>query len=136
MKSEQSFLIEFWQRIMHLSFDWDTNEMSILLQAKLAKPLMGTARIVINSLHIKGDVRIISFLLTPTVRSCNFSAYVAQQVNSWNSIDSLKRAITFIWFQLHSLIKISGMPVSLPFDLNQIIVAFTGPTCAKDILVL
>ena len=52
---------------MHLNFDWDTNEMSILLQAKLAKPLMGTARIVINSLHIKGDVRIVSFPLPSTV---------------------------------------------------------------------
>jgi hypothetical protein len=41
---------------MQLGFDWDTNEMSILILAKLAKPLIGTARIVINSLHIKGDV--------------------------------------------------------------------------------
>lgn len=36
--------------------------MSILLLAKLAKPLMGTARIVINSLHIKGDVCIVAIL--------------------------------------------------------------------------
>ncbi|XP_058722425.1 synaptotagmin-5-like [Vicia villosa] len=48
------------QRVMQLGFDWDTNEMSILMLAKLAKPLMGTARIVINSLHIKGDL-----ILTP-----------------------------------------------------------------------
>lgn len=41
---------------MRLGFDWDTTDMSILLHAKLAKPFMGTARIVINSLHIKGDV--------------------------------------------------------------------------------
>lgn len=41
-----------------MGFDWDTSDMSILLQAKLAKPLYGTARIVINSLHIKGHVRI------------------------------------------------------------------------------
>jgi hypothetical protein len=41
---------------MNLGFDWDTSDMSILLLAKLAKPLMGTARIVINSLHIKGEV--------------------------------------------------------------------------------
>jgi hypothetical protein len=41
---------------MHLGFDWDSKDMSILLLAKLAKPLMGTARIVINSLHIKGEV--------------------------------------------------------------------------------
>ncbi|GLT64210.1 hypothetical protein SLA2020_367170 [Shorea laevis] len=44
------------QRIMRLGFDWDTTDMSILLLAKLAKPFMGTARIVINSLHIKGDL--------------------------------------------------------------------------------
>lgn len=50
------FLFAFLQRIMRLGFDWDTTDMSILLLAKLAKPLMGTARIVINSLHIKGDV--------------------------------------------------------------------------------
>ncbi|XP_022924106.1 synaptotagmin-5-like [Cucurbita moschata] len=66
------------ERIMHLNFDWDTNEMSILLQAKLAKPLMGTARIVINSLHIKGDLVLMpildgkavlfSFVTTPDVR--------------------------------------------------------------------
>ncbi|KAL4012666.1 hypothetical protein IC575_029776 [Cucumis melo] len=66
------------ERIMHLSFDWDTNEMSILLQAKLGKPFMGTARIVINSLHIKGDLVLMpildgravlfSFVTTPDVR--------------------------------------------------------------------
>ncbi|KAK1565162.1 hypothetical protein Q3G72_020185 [Acer saccharum] len=66
------------QRIMHLGFDWDTNDMSILLLAKLAKPLLGTARIVINSLHIKGDLMLMpildgkavlySFVTTPEVR--------------------------------------------------------------------
>ncbi|KAB2609517.1 synaptotagmin-5-like [Pyrus ussuriensis x Pyrus communis] len=66
------------QRLMRLGFDWDTNDMSILLQAKLAKPLMGTARIVINSLHIKGDLLLMpvlngksilySFLSAPEVR--------------------------------------------------------------------
>ena len=52
--------IFFWvlkQKIMRLGFDWDTTDLSIMLLAKLAKPLLGTARIVINSLHIKGDVR-------------------------------------------------------------------------------
>lgn len=48
------------QSVMRLGFDWDTNEMSVMLMAKLAKPLIGTARIVINSIHIKGDV-----LITP-----------------------------------------------------------------------
>ncbi|KAL0906439.1 hypothetical protein M5K25_024934 [Dendrobium thyrsiflorum] len=66
------------QSVMRLDFDWDTNEMSVLLLAKLAKPLMGTARIVINSIHIKGDVLITpildgqallySFESTPEVR--------------------------------------------------------------------
>ncbi|PON71697.1 C2 domain containing protein [Parasponia andersonii] len=50
------------QRMMRLGFDWDTNDMSILLQAKLAKPFMGTARIVINSLHIKGDLLLMPVL--------------------------------------------------------------------------
>ncbi|XP_042964292.1 synaptotagmin-5-like isoform X2 [Carya illinoinensis] len=50
------------RRIMRLGFDWDTTDMSILLLAKIAKPFMGTARIVINSLHIKGDL-----LLTPVL---------------------------------------------------------------------
>ena len=38
-----------------MGFDWDTTDISIMLLAKLAKP-MGTARIVINNLHIRGDV--------------------------------------------------------------------------------
>lgn len=45
-----------------MGFDWDTSDMSIMLVAKLGKPLMGTARIVINSLHIKGDVREVPYI--------------------------------------------------------------------------
>ncbi|KAK7358279.1 hypothetical protein VNO77_00206 [Canavalia gladiata] len=45
------------QRVLKLGFDWNTNEMSILMLAKLS---VGTAKIVINSLHIKGDL-----LVTP-----------------------------------------------------------------------
>ncbi|KAG6589542.1 Synaptotagmin-5, partial [Cucurbita argyrosperma subsp. sororia] len=66
------------QRIMRLGFDWDTNEISIMLQAKLAMPFTGTARIVINSIHIKGDLLfrpildgkaiLYSFVCTPEVR--------------------------------------------------------------------
>nr|GLL21967.1 synaptotagmin-5-like isoform X2 [Ipomoea trifida] len=66
------------QRILHMGFDWDTDDISVLLLAKLGKPLMGTARIVINSLHIKGDLQLIpvldgkailySFVSTPEVR--------------------------------------------------------------------
>ncbi|GMH14094.1 hypothetical protein Nepgr_015935 [Nepenthes gracilis] len=50
------------QRIMHLNFDWETSEMSIMLLAKLAKPFYGTARIVINHLHIKGDLQLMPVL--------------------------------------------------------------------------
>ncbi|TKY60932.1 Synaptotagmin-5 protein [Spatholobus suberectus] len=63
------------QRVLRMGFDWDTSEMSILMLAKLS---VGTARIVINSLHIKGDLLVIpildgkallySFLSTPEVR--------------------------------------------------------------------
>ncbi|PKI48319.1 extended synaptotagmin-1 [Punica granatum] len=66
------------QKILRMGFDWDTNDMSILLQAKLARPLYGTARIVINSLHIKGELLVMpvlegkallySFLSVPEVR--------------------------------------------------------------------
>ncbi|XP_034673142.1 synaptotagmin-5 isoform X2 [Vitis riparia] len=66
------------QKIMRLGFDWDTTDLSIMLLAKLAKPLLGTARIVINSLHIKGDLLLMpildgraflySFISTPEVR--------------------------------------------------------------------
>jgi len=31
--------------------------MNVMLLAKLAKPLIGTARIVVNQIHIKGDVK-------------------------------------------------------------------------------
>ncbi|GLJ11106.1 hypothetical protein SUGI_0143120 [Cryptomeria japonica] len=50
------------QPIMHMGFEWDTNEMSVLLAAKLAKPLRGMARIVINSIHLKGDLRFMPIL--------------------------------------------------------------------------
>lgn len=43
---------------MRASFDWDSDDVNILLSAKLAMPLMGTARIVVNSIHVKGNVRI------------------------------------------------------------------------------
>ncbi|KAF8022532.1 hypothetical protein BT93_F0141 [Corymbia citriodora subsp. variegata] len=65
------------QKIMRMGFDWDTSDMSILLHAKLAKP-MGNARIIINSLHIKGDLLLMpvldgkallySFMSVPEVR--------------------------------------------------------------------
>ncbi|XP_048500476.1 uncharacterized protein LOC104893574 isoform X2 [Beta vulgaris subsp. vulgaris] len=66
------------QRILHTSFIWETEEMSIMLLAKLAKPLYGTARIAINYLLIKGDLQLMpvldgravlySFVSVPEVR--------------------------------------------------------------------
>uniref|UniRef100_A0A2P2KH32 SMP-LTD domain-containing protein n=1 Tax=Rhizophora mucronata TaxID=61149 RepID=A0A2P2KH32_RHIMU len=66
------------QQIMHLGVDWDTSDMSIMLLTKVAKPLRGTARIVVNSLHIKGELVLMpvldgraflySFVSTPDVR--------------------------------------------------------------------
>ncbi|XP_058732343.1 synaptotagmin-5-like [Vicia villosa] len=63
------------QRVLKMGFDWDTSEMSILMVAKLS---VGAARIVINSLHIKGDLLVTpildgkallySFVSTPEVR--------------------------------------------------------------------
>ncbi|XP_073047805.1 uncharacterized protein [Primulina eburnea] len=65
------------QRVMHLGFDWDTTDIDILLSAKLAMQL-GTARIIVNSIHIKGDLLLVpildgkaivySFVSTPEVR--------------------------------------------------------------------
>ncbi|KAB2054753.1 hypothetical protein ES319_A12G276100v1 [Gossypium barbadense] len=66
------------QQVMHLGFDWDTTDISIMLLAKVAKPFFGTAKIVINSLRIKGDLLLMpildgkailySFVSTPEVR--------------------------------------------------------------------
>ncbi|KAL6007485.1 hypothetical protein ACLOJK_032983 [Asimina triloba] len=89
------------QRFMRMGFDWDTNDMSIMLHAKLAKPL-GTARIIINSIHIKGDLFFMpiidgqailySFESTPEVRigvafgsggSQNLPATELPGVSSW-----------------------------------------------------
>lgn len=66
------------QKVMQLDFDWDTNDISIMLLAKVAKPLIGTAKIVVNSLHIKGDLLLMpildgkallySFLSNPEIR--------------------------------------------------------------------
>ncbi|KAG2587215.1 hypothetical protein PVAP13_5NG125900 [Panicum virgatum] len=66
------------QQVMRLRFDWNSHEMSVMFLAKLAKPLIGTCRIVINSIHIKGDLLLspildgeailYSFESTPEVR--------------------------------------------------------------------
>lgn len=63
---------------MRLDFNWDTTDLSILLQAKLSMPFNRTARIVVNSLCIKGDILIrpilegrallYSFVSNPEVR--------------------------------------------------------------------
>nr|GMD86518.1 synaptotagmin-5-like isoform X2 [Ipomoea batatas] len=51
------------QRILHMGIDWDTTDIRAVLLAKLGKTLMGTTRIVINSLHIKGDDRYSTYIL-------------------------------------------------------------------------
>lgn len=66
------------QQVMRLGFDWNSHEMSVMFLAKLAKPLIGACRIVINSIHIKGDLLLspildgeailYSFESTPEVR--------------------------------------------------------------------
>lgn len=66
------------QQVMRLGFDWNSHEMSVMFLAKLAKPLIGACRIVINSIHIKGDLLLLpildgeailySFESTPEVR--------------------------------------------------------------------
>ncbi|KAG0567966.1 hypothetical protein KC19_7G175800 [Ceratodon purpureus] len=67
------------QPVLNMGFEWDTNEMSVLIAAKLGGPLRGkTARIIVNSIHVKGDLRILpildgqavlySFANTPEVR--------------------------------------------------------------------
>ncbi|CAL5326938.1 unnamed protein product [Camellia sinensis] len=66
------------QGIIRLGFDWDSTDVNILIFAKLARPLRGTARIVINSIHIKGELLLMpvldgkailySFFSTPEVR--------------------------------------------------------------------
>lgn len=56
-----SYAFMLSQKVLQLGFDWDSNEMSVMLLAKLAKPLIGAARIVINQIHIKGDVSSLAF---------------------------------------------------------------------------
>ncbi|CAD6239393.1 unnamed protein product [Miscanthus lutarioriparius] len=66
------------RQVMRLGFDWNSHEMSVMFLAKLAKPLIGACRIVINSIHIKGDLLLspildgeailYSFESTPEVR--------------------------------------------------------------------
>ena len=42
-----------------MGFEWDTNEMSVLIAAKLGNPFRGkTARFIVNSIHVKGDVSV------------------------------------------------------------------------------
>ncbi|XP_059644013.1 uncharacterized protein LOC132285804 [Cornus florida] len=90
------------QKIMRLGFDWDSTDMSIMLLAKVAKPFTGTARIVVNSIHMKGDLLLMpvldgkailySFVSTPDVRigvafgsggSQSLPATELPGVNSW-----------------------------------------------------
>lgn len=56
LKNQNADTLICEQRILHMGIDWDTTDIRAVLLAKLGKTLMGTTRIVINSLHIKGDV--------------------------------------------------------------------------------
>lgn len=63
-----------------MGFDWNTSEMSILMVAKLA---VGTARIVINSLHLKGDVcKITSFAFILASMTCNRAFSIIKEVTA------------------------------------------------------
>ncbi|MFS7962077.1 putative C2 domain, synaptotagmin-like mitochondrial-lipid-binding domain, C2 domain superfamily [Helianthus anomalus] len=63
------------QRFIRMGCDWDTSNISIMLLAKLA---MGSTRIVVNNVHVKGDLLLspildgkailYSFVSTPEVR--------------------------------------------------------------------
>lgn len=50
------------EQVLHTGFDWDTNEMSILLAVITAGPIKKRVLVVINSLHIKGDLRVVPIL--------------------------------------------------------------------------
>ncbi|XP_057811774.1 uncharacterized protein LOC131026009 isoform X1 [Salvia miltiorrhiza] len=58
------------QRILRCSFDWDSDDVNILLSAKLAMPLMGTARIVVNSIHVKGNLLFMPILEGKAIAYC------------------------------------------------------------------
>ncbi|MED6128720.1 hypothetical protein PIB30_100712, partial [Stylosanthes scabra] len=69
--------------ILNMGFDWDTSDMSILMFAKLVKPLIGTTRIMINNLHIKSNL-----LMTPTLDGKAF-------LYSFSSKPEVRIGITF-----------------------------------------
>lgn len=50
------------KRILRMGFEWDTNNVNIILLVKMARPLVGTGRIGINSLHIKGELLLMPIL--------------------------------------------------------------------------
>ncbi|XP_049934628.1 synaptotagmin-5 isoform X2 [Nymphaea colorata] len=50
------------QQVLHMDFEWKTNNMCIMLDTKLAMPFLGTKQILINSIHIKGDLCVLPIL--------------------------------------------------------------------------
>eukprot|EP00250_Pteridium_aquilinum_P010520 c19447_g1_i1 orf=1765-3852(+) len=50
------------EQALHMGFEWETNEMKVVLAAKLAGPFKGMVRFIINSLIIKGDLRVVPIL--------------------------------------------------------------------------
>lgn len=47
------------EQVLYMGFEWDTKEMKVLLAAKA---FTGIARFIVNSLYVKGDLRIVSIL--------------------------------------------------------------------------
>ncbi|EFJ29672.1 plant synaptotagmin [Selaginella moellendorffii] len=55
--------LEDCQPVLHMGFEWVSNEMSVLLAAKLSAPFAGkVARININSIQVRGDLRLVPIL--------------------------------------------------------------------------
>lgn len=50
------------EQVLHTGFHWDTNEMSILLAITIAGPIKKRVLIMVNNLHINGDLRVVPIL--------------------------------------------------------------------------
>lgn len=98
------------QRVLKLGLDWDTNEMSILMFAKLAKPLIGTVGIVINSLHIKVDVcksnvHILNFeeANLEKKKTCGYLIFTSGAMNYWTDFHALIK--NMVWCFIFLLLR-------------------------------
>eukprot|EP00250_Pteridium_aquilinum_P006892 c16719_g1_i2 orf=702-3128(-) len=50
------------EQVLHTGFHWDTNEMSILLAITFVGPIKKRVHVVVNNLHMKGDLRVVPIL--------------------------------------------------------------------------